>query len=149
MRPSSPTGIQEFVDMYMLDEMCLAQEPYDYLDKENGEYCLGYAGVLSGDDPDKYILINSLETRVFYQYSLEYVKLYLESCAGIPLSHIPHPVSVQIIQVVRNQGDNTYYAVNKTRWLVAFQRKVRQYYSRTAPHLAKLFVKRQQVQELV
>lgn len=127
----------EPIDDYLLDQMCCAQEPYDYLERGDGEYCLGFAGVFQNDPRGHYLLINSLEPRLFYQYSLELVHLYLEYCSGAPLSEIPRPISLQIIQIVRKSGDQTYYAVNKTRWLREFQRKVRGYYAKTAPHVGK------------
>jgi hypothetical protein len=129
--------VEQLVEDHMVDVICFENEPYDYLEKEDGEYCIGVAGVLQNDPEKEYILINSLETRIFYKYPFDYTKMYLKYCSGIPTSNIVGNLSIQIIQVSRKPNDMVYYAVNKTRWLRVFQKKVRAYLMRTKPEIYK------------
>jgi hypothetical protein len=142
-----PQTIHDLVDEQILDEMCYLNEPYEYIEKKDKEYCIGYADFVENEPGDKdYVLINSLEAGLFYQYSLEYVKLYLLNCGAIPPLRIVEKISPQIIQVVRYPGNDMFYAVNKTRWLIEFQRRFRKYLAKTAPHIEKrraLFIQRQ------
>lgn len=120
------------VENHLLDEILNEQYPYHFQDKEDGEYCIGYAGVLP--KTDDYLILNSLETRIFYQYPFDLIQKYMERCAG---TQLPKPVSVQILQVMRKPGDAAYFAVNKTHYLREFQRRVRSYLVKSVPHIYK------------
>jgi hypothetical protein len=132
-RPPSPTCLKEMIDEHLIDEMCCEQDTYDRLEVKDGEYFIGYASVVRlGGAPYKeylseYLLLNTLETGLFYKYPFDLVEKYMGSCISTNPAKLVFPVSVQIIKVLRLPGDHAYYAINKTGYFRQFQRRIRAY----------------------